>query len=391
MAKEYFFIFYSALAVILLTGVRPTARGLWREDALSLKASKGLLGFCAVAIMLHHMSQTIYFANEDPGILIFMVDIGVCFVGMFFFFSGYGLYCSLRDKPDYLKGFLRRRLPAILIPFYVCNLVFIVGSCLWGYELQAKELLSYLTGVVLMNNQMWYVVEIFFLYLLFWLVFRFVRNRDAACLVYTVCVVLLIAFSLWLGHDTTTPTQGLWFHGEWWYNTTLLMPVGILFARWEKQILGLIRKFYGISLIVSVLLVAFFYSRTMYMLQTAGYWHEWEGYPGYREKWQTLLVQTPFVFFVVLTVVIVTQKIGLGNKVMDFLGSIALELYLIHNLFLLYMPVKNRVGYILACYAASIALAVPLHVIDGKLIGLAGRIGAGKGRRGADEAKKEKD
>lgn len=380
MAKEYFFVFYSILAVILLTGVRPAARGMWREDALSLKTSKGVLGFCAVAIMLHHMSQTIYFANEDPGILIFMVDIGVCFVGMFFFFSGYGLYSSLRDKPDYLKGFLRHRLPAVLIPFYVCNLVFIIGSCLWGYRLKAQEILPYLTGVVLMNNQMWYIVEIFFLYLLFWLVFRLVRNRDAACIVYGVCVAIMIACSLCLGHDTTTPTQGLWFHGEWWYNTTFLMFVGVLFARWEKQILGFIRKFYGISLIVSALLVAFFYSRTMYMLQTTGYWYEWPGHPGYQEKWQTLAMQTPFVLFVVLTALIVMQKIGIGNKILDFLGSIALELYLIHNLFLLYMPVKNRVGYILACYAASIALAAPLHWVDRKLIGLVGRIGTKKER-----------
>ena len=118
MAKEFYFVFYSALAVILLLGAQMKGKGFWHEDALSLPVSKGLLGFCAVGIMLHHMSQTIYFAGEDTGILMFMVDIGVCFVGVFFFFSGYGLYSSLRDKPDYLKGFLKRRLPVIVIPFY---------------------------------------------------------------------------------------------------------------------------------------------------------------------------------------------------------------------------------------------------------------------------------
>lgn len=375
MAKEYFFVFYSVLAVILLTGVRPAAKGLWREESLSLKSSKGILGFCAVGIMLHHMSQTIYFANEDPGVLLFMVDIGVCFVGMFFFFSGYGLYSSLRDKPGYLQGFMRSRMPTILVPFYMCNFVFILGSCLWGYKLQDGELPRYLTGVVLMNSQMWYIVEILILYLMFYLVFRFVGNRNVACLVYGICLILLIAFSLWLGHDTTTPTQGLWFHGEWWYNTTLLMLAGILFAKWQQQILGFVRKFYGIVLVISVLLVAFFYNRTMHMLHTTGYWYEWEGYPGYKEKWQTLAFQTPFVIFVVFTVIVVLQKIEIGNKALDFLGSIALELYLIHNLFLLYMPVRNRVGYIVACYAASILVAILLHLIDQKLIGLIRQIG----------------
>ena len=375
MAKEYFFIFYSLLVVILLTGVKPAVKGGWREQSLSLHSSKGLLGFCAVSIMLHHMSQTIYFAKEDVGILLFMVDIGVCFVGMFFFFSGYGLYTSLRDKPDYLKGFIRNRLPAVLVPFYMCNFVFILGSWLWGYEFKKGELVPYLTGVILMNSQMWYIVEILVLYLLFYVVFRFIRNRNAACAVYGVCLFALIGFSLRLGHDTTTPTQGLWFHGEWWYNTTLLMLAGILFAKWEKQILGFIRKFYPMVLIVSALLTAFLYKETMFMIQTKGYWFEWDGYAGYKEKVQTLAVQAPFVLMVVFTVIVILQKIEFGNKILDFLGSIALELYLIHNLFLLYMPVSNRVWYILACYAASIALASVLHLADRKLIGLLRQIG----------------
>lgn len=370
MAKEYYFIFYSILAVILLIGVKPAVKGGWCKDALSLRTSKGLLGFCAVAIMLHHMSQTIYFAKEDTGILLFMVDIGVCFVGMFFFFSGYGLYTSLRDKPDYLKGFMKNRLPAILVPFYICNFVFILGSYFSGYEFKEGELMPYLSGAILMNSQMWYIVEVLILYVLFYVVFRLIKNRDAACIVYGICVMLLITFSLRLGHDTTTPTQGLWFHGEWWYNTTLMVWVGIMFARWEEQILGLIRKFYGLAFMVFVVLSVFLYNRTIYMLQNKGYWVEWDGYPGYKEKWQTLGVQFSFVFVVIITVVILTQKIRFGNKILDFLGEIALELYLIHNLFLLYTPGSNRVIYILTCYTLSILSAVVLHMIDRKLIGL---------------------
>ncbi len=375
MAKEYYFIFYSALAVILLMGVKMAGKGRWREDSLSLHSSKGLLGFCAVGIMLHHMSQTIYFAGEDPGILYYMVDIGVCFVGMFFFFSGYGLYTSLRDKPDYLKGFLKKRLPAVLIPFYMCNFVFILGSFLWGYEFQKGELLPYVTGVILMNSQMWYIVEIFILYLLFYLLFRLIKNQNAACILYGVCVCILIVVSLLLGHDKTTPTQGLWFHGEWWYNATALLWVGILFARWEKQILGFVRKYYFMVLFVMLCLTAFFYNRTMYMLQNAGYWYEWDGYAGYKEKFRTLGIQVLFILFAVLTIIVILQKIEFGNKIMQFLGSIAIELYLVHNLFILYLPIRNRVFFIIGVYAASIVTAWLLHMIDQKLIGMVMKIG----------------
>ncbi len=370
MAKEYFFVFYSALAVILLLGVQMKGKGVWHEDALSLPVSKGILGFCAVGIMLHHMSQTIYFAGEDAGILMFMVDIGVCFVGVFFFFSGYGLYSSLRDKPDYLHGFLLKRLPVIVIPFYMCNFVFIAGAALGGYSFQKGELLPYLTGYTLMNTQMWYIVEIFFLYLLFYLVFKLIKKKGAACLVYGIALCALTVGSLLLGHDNKTVSGGAWFYGEWWYNATMLLWIGMLFARYEKPILTFCRKYYGFVLTIDVLLTCFFYTRTMQALQTKGYWREWEGYPGYAEKFQTLAVQLPFIFFFVLFLILLTQKIQFKNKILSFLGEISLELYLVHNVFIMYLPVKNRFWFILAVYAAGIAAAALLHAVDKRLIGL---------------------
>lgn len=370
MAKEFYFIFYSALAVVLLLGAQMKGKNFWHEDALSLPVSKGLLGFCAIGIMLHHMSQTIYFAGEDAGILMFMVDIGVCFVGVFFFFSGYGLYSSLRDKPDYLNGFLKKRLPVILIPFYMCNFVYIIGAALGGYRFQKGELFPYLTGYTLMNTQMWYIVEIFFLYLLFYLVFRLVKKKGAACLIYGIILCAMTVGSLLLGHDTTTISGGAWFHGEWWYNATLLLWAGMLFARYEQPILSFCRKYYWFVMTIDVLMTCFFYEKTLQALQTKGYWYEWEGHPGYAEKFQTLAVQLPFIFFFVLFLILLTQKIQFKNKILSFLGEISLELYLVHNVFIGYLPVKNRFWFILAVYAAGIVTAAVLHMIDRKLIGL---------------------
>lgn len=370
MAKEYFFVFYSVLAVLLLVKAQMKGKNYWQEDALSLPVTKGILGFAAVCIMLHHMSQTIYFAGEDAGILLFMVDIGVCFVGLFFFFSGYGLYTSLHTKENYLKGFFRKRLPAILVPFYMCNFVFIAGSAIAGYRFEKGELLSYLTGWVLMNSQMWYIVEIFFLYLLFYVVFKWIKNDTAACFVYGISVLAMMIGSLLLGHDNTTASGGALFRGEWWYNATLLIWIGILFAKYKKPVLSFCRKYYGIMVAVFAILTCIFYSETMHMLQTKGYWYEWNGYPGYAEKFQTLAVQLPFIICFVLFFVLVMQKIKFSNKVLDFLGEICLELYLVHNLFILYLPIKNRFFFIVAVYAAGITLAAVLHAVDKRIIRL---------------------
>lgn len=45
----------------------------------------------------------------DRGALGFFEDLGVLFVGFFFFCSGYGLITSFENKEHYLKGFLKKR------------------------------------------------------------------------------------------------------------------------------------------------------------------------------------------------------------------------------------------------------------------------------------------
>lgn len=369
MEKKYYFAFYCVLAMILLYGVKAKKRGEWHEDALSLPVSKELLGFGAIGIMLHHMSQTLD-RRGDVGMLAFMMDVGVCFVGLYFFFSGYGLYVSLRDKPNYLKSFFRKRMPSILIPFYLCNFTFIACAALCGERFEKMEMVSYLTGWVLLNTQMWYVVEMFFLYLLFYLVFRWIKKEGIACLTYGILTAALIAGSLLLGHDKTTPSGGAWFRGEWWYNATLMIWVGILFARFEKKLLLFIRKYYWILLPVFALAVGVFYRLTLTALWTKGYWYEWDGYPGYREKVQTLAVQLPFIFFFVIFIVLLMQKVQFRNKVLRFLGEISLELYLSHNVFITFLPIQNTFLYIWEVYAASLVLAFILHSIDRYLIGL---------------------
>ena len=53
-------------------------------------------------------------------------------------------------------------------------------------------MLSYLTGWTLMNTQMWYIVEVLFQYLLFYLVFKPIKKKGAACLVYGIVLCAMV-------------------------------------------------------------------------------------------------------------------------------------------------------------------------------------------------------
>ena len=328
--------------------------GAWQKDPLGLKQSKALLGFFAVLIVMHHLVQTI--GAENASIFKVLENFGVCFVGAFFFYSGYGLMKSTTEKKNYLKGFFKKRFPTILIPFYLCTFVFLIVDVSMGKHYSISEWAGYLTGWILRNTHMWYIVEIAFIYLSFYLCMRFIKNRKAATVCISVFLVLLTAGSLLLCHGE------YWFQGEWWYNSTLLFFFGILIAQNEAKILDFLKKHYIASLVLCVAGFGIFTRLTGYMLFHHGYWTESAASAGYGDKFLTLGPQLTMTFFFVLLLILISLKCRFENHALDFLGKISLELYLIHNLFIMHFHEISGIGtYIVCVLICSILSAALLH------------------------------
>ena len=117
---DWMYLFYFLLALLFFFGAKSTGRE-WNEEYTSLKQTKMLQGIAALGIALHHMGQKTC-APWHPSMytvhgLDVFVPIGYMLVGLFLFCSGLGLYRSLKSKPDYLKGFFRRRILPIIIAY----------------------------------------------------------------------------------------------------------------------------------------------------------------------------------------------------------------------------------------------------------------------------------
>ena len=87
-------------------------------DAKLIAERLGESGFdvtCATELTQSGMAEVIgsYAAKVNEAgtnTISFFREIGILFVGVFFFTSGYGLHRSFSTKPDYLKGFFKRRI-----------------------------------------------------------------------------------------------------------------------------------------------------------------------------------------------------------------------------------------------------------------------------------------
>ncbi len=367
------YIILIALALLLFLGLKPSKLREWQEEPLSLDKSKAIQGFAAVAIIVHHLSQEL---AETAGAIGFFSELGVLFVGIFFFFSGYGLYTSLKTKENYLKGFLKKRLVTILVPFYMCILVFTASACICGTRFTPLQLLGVLSGWSLINQHMWYIVEIAILYIAFFLIYRLIKNRTAATVVMSVFVIAMIAGSLMLCHGNDMSCS-YWFQGEWWYNSSFLFVIGIIFSKHSEGLRKIARKGYIFLLAAFTALSGLLGVQTFYMLRKYSYWSEIPGEdPKYLDKIRCLSVQLPWIICFVCFLLLIMMRVRFGNPVLKFLGSISLELYLIHNLYLTGLRsgtvfrVSSPGMYCILTILMAIGLATVISGVDKYLIAL---------------------
>ncbi len=366
-------ILAGAMVILLLAGSKVNKKLDWQEEPFALDTSKCIQGFAAVAIIIHHLTQNI---GPSAGPLAFMSECGVLFVGIFFFFSGYGLYTSLKTKKDYLKSFLKKRYVTILVPFYMCIFVFVIAACIGGMKFEGWEIPAVLSGWSLLNSHMWYIVEIAILYLVFFALYSLIKNRTVATVLMSAFVLGMMYFSLQLAHgdDYSCP---YWFMGEWWYNSSLLFIVGIIVSKHADGLRKIARKIYWVLVPVLGFLVWFLGKKTFFMLQTVSYWSEEPGGdPAIMDKLKCLSVQLPWILCFVLLLLLIMMKVRFGNPVLKFLGSISLELYLSHNLFLTGLQegsifrVKSASMYMILTILMAIGFATIISGVDKYIVGL---------------------
>ena len=364
-------LFPIIIFVILFAGADVAKKGEYTEDAWGLDQAKALRVFAALMVMLHHLVQTIsQYGNVDKGPVTIWNSLGILFTSVFFFFSGFGLYKGYRTKPDYLKGFLRRRLLTIYIPFQITNILYLI--VFWNSKVKGVgDAITSFFGLTLINSNAWFVVELLLLYIAFFICFRYARSEKTAIICLTGFTVFMVVGSLLLGHYNSPVRH--WFRGEWWYNTTLIFILGILVAKYESRVKAFLMKGYRFILPALAVLFAGWYLLEEFILSRFGYYQEWEGHPGYGAKFLSLPFQVILCAIFVFLLLHISLKVRYKNRVLLFLGGISFEIYLIHEMFRELLPggpgrALPDILYLALVYILSVVAACLLAFVDRKMI-----------------------
>ena len=156
------------------------------------KNRKYLMGLAITIVIVFHWCEnfklllgdtnyTAMFSHIVSFAISKIVWIGACGVEIFLFLSGIGLYFSFTKNSD-LKAFYTKRLIAILIPYFIIAVPYL----LWqdfiytnrGFMWFLADL-SLFTTFTPINRQSWYVALILIMYIVFPLFYWFMKKQSA--------------------------------------------------------------------------------------------------------------------------------------------------------------------------------------------------------------------
>ena len=330
---DWMYLFYFLLAMLIFFGAESTGRNGWNEEYTSLGQTKVLQGITALGIVLHHLAQKSCAPWHPRQFVVHGLDpfvpMGYLFVGVFLFCSGLGLYKSFRSKPDYLNGFFRRRVLPVILAFYLSEFIYTAVRLAMGERMDFLTVLWYLSGLHMANFNAWYVIVIPFFYLAFWLSFRFCRHEGTAIFWVFLFTLGYTVLGACIDHQ-----NDWWMRGEWWYNSILMFPLGMVFGKHEEPLTRMAKKGYWIWLLLSFAAVFLLFRLSEWLISNRwGYYGEW-GDPlkiphrlmSAGIQWLVCISYTAFCFLLMM-------KIRFGNRVLAWLGTVTLDLYLMHGIF----------------------------------------------------------
>lgn len=333
---KIYIILLLIILVIIISGCR--INGEKDANYLSLKNTKMEKGIAAIFIVLHHLSQHL----NVTGPLLIMRYIGFIMVAVFFFISGYGLAYSLRYKLNYLNCFFKNRILPILIPYWIINTLNIIYYLVKGHQFTSTQyILSYVGFDIITGT--WFVTSILCMYIFFWIAFKtkysYVVLFFLTFSYYIVCILLKL-------HSSYTASISAFLLGVLW------VKLDVHFVIWMKE-RYLLKLFFCIFVFGLAFLGRLFLSLK-----------------GIDNEMLHLLLRNLVSILFVVAMLAVTQRVSFNGTILNWLGNISYELYVVHYVLLTMLNGLDVSLYLLFIMFGGLILSTLFWKFDKQLIKL---------------------
>lgn len=327
---KFFILFFTIFMLII---------PMRKDNFLSRLDTTYIKGILQILIILHHLSQN----EHNLRFLNYFHKFGMYSVGIFFFLSVYGLSKQLKsNREKYLDSFLKKRFLKIFMAVFLFTIIALITRVLVLNETwTAFELIDvYKNGSSIIFNG-WYLNSILIIYLLFYVSFKTTKNDKISYILFSTFIIAYIFILKQLGF------------GLWWYNSMSLLIFGVIFVNFEDKILKFLDRFYLILLPTSIF--------AFYMLDRFAY----SFIERYNIPISYSILQNIMCINFCIMLILIFKKVKLKSKILEFLGNISFEMYMIHGLVMkvLDLHFKTDIFYVIILFTLTIIFSYILNHI----------------------------
>ena len=331
-------ILYFLIALLLLIpfpDIKPLVKNnTYHDDYLMPNATLPIKGFFVICVFFRHSRDYITIKDTFLNRIYLNIDYysGQLIVAAFLFYSGYGIYESIRTKgTEYIKSFPQKRFFRTWIRFAICVSFFLVFNLATNRIYPLKTILLSYTGWEAIGNSNWYMFAIFALYIITYISFRFSPQKDSVLplIIFTLLSSLLID-ALYFGAP-----------GDWWYNTILCFVTGMWYSRYKNKIEHTVQRnniTYYLTVLFSLLIFAVLYCE--YIRSSPG---------------MMIFAAPVFVFIIIL----LSMKVKFRSMPLAFLGKHVFSIYILQRLLFLILKdiIPNTYIYFLSTLFLTIIVS----------------------------------
>ena len=282
---------------------------LWRisfhrfnEGFLSKATTTAVKGVFVVLIFCSHIREFMVLSPQwwNTSYTTILDHLGQLIVAVFFLYSGYGIWESLKRKPDYPQHFFKNRFLKTLFHFDVAVLLFIIVQLFIPITYSAKRYVFCWIGWESVGNYNWFIFVILVLYLIALTALLLQQRKTFGGIWLTV--LLTAGLWAWLNFIMHKPA--------WWIDTMAAFPLGMVLSRYKDSVTGALEQLPRHILITVISLVFMGIIHMEFGLDIYG------------------LAACAFCCLIV----VLTSWINIGNPALAWLGKNAFTIFIIQRL-----------------------------------------------------------
>lgn len=308
------------------------------QEYISKKQTTIINGLFVIIVFFSHcMSYIDNLSKTDLPLQFIIYNIGQLMVTTFLFYSGYGIYESIKKNKEYKNTFFKKRFIPTFTNFIIAVILFMILNIFLGNKLNINKILLSLIGWDSIGNSNWYMFAIFSEYIFLMLSFKLIKkdsNQIHIVMILSLLYTIVLSF----------------FKPQHWYDTIICFPAGMYFSYYKNQIEKVIlnKKHYWRNLIISIFIFI-----SLFFLQ---------------RYFNNAITYNLFSISFISIIILISIKIEFNSKLFEYIGTRVFWIYILQRIpMILLKNIKNYNIYFILCLTITIILSEVMYISTNKL------------------------